>query len=56
LTSPSAGEVTIVTGSPTAANQNAWMEHMREAVSESYPGIEIVTVKPSEGEQQLVNF
>ena len=48
-----AGEVAIVTGSLTAANQNAWMEHMREAVSESYPGIEIVAVQPSEEDQQL---
>lgn len=47
------GQVAIVTGSLTAANQNAWMEHMREAVSESYPGLEIVTVKPSEEDQQL---
>jgi rhamnose transport system substrate-binding protein len=48
-----AGEVAIVTGSLTAANQNAWMEHMREAVAESYPDLEIVTVKPSEEDQQL---
>jgi ABC-type sugar transport system substrate-binding protein len=48
-----AGEVAIVTGSLTAANQNAWMEYMREAVSESYPEMEIVTVKPSEEDQQL---
>jgi ABC-type sugar transport system substrate-binding protein len=47
------GQVAIVTGSLTAANQNAWMEHMREAVAESYPGLEIVTVKPSEEDQQL---
>jgi ABC-type sugar transport system substrate-binding protein len=48
-----AGEVAIVTGSLTAANQNAWMEHMREAVSQSYPEMEVVTVKPSEEDQQL---
>jgi rhamnose transport system substrate-binding protein len=47
------GPVAIVTGSLTAANQNAWMESMREAVSGSYPGLEIVTVKPSEEDQQL---
>lgn len=48
-----AGEVAIVTGSLTAANQNAWMEAMRETIRESYPDIEIVTVKPSEEDQQL---
>jgi len=47
------GPVAIVTGSLTAANQNIWMEHMREIVRESYPGMEIVTVKPSEEDQQL---
>jgi rhamnose transport system substrate-binding protein len=29
------------------------MEFMREAVNDSYPGLEIVTVKPSEEDQQL---
>lgn len=48
-----AGEVAIVTGSLTAANQNTWMEHMREAVTASHPDIEIVSVKPSEEDQQL---
>jgi ABC-type sugar transport system substrate-binding protein len=47
------GPVAIVTGSLTAANQNIWMEHMREIIRESYPAMEIVTVKPSEEDQQL---
>jgi rhamnose ABC transporter rhamnose-binding protein len=47
------GEVAIVTGSLTAANQNIWMEWMRQRVDAQYPGMDIVTVKPSEEDQQL---
>lgn len=47
------GDVAIVTGSLTAANQNIWMEWMRKRVDELYPGMRIVTVKPSEEDQQL---
>jgi rhamnose transport system substrate-binding protein len=47
------GEVAIVTGSLTAANQNIWMDWMRKRVSERYPGLKIVTVKPSEEDQKL---
>lgn len=48
-----AGEVAIVTGSLTAANQNVWMEHMRERMADKYPEMNLVTVKPSEEDQQL---
>ncbi|BDG60419.1 substrate-binding domain-containing protein [Caldinitratiruptor microaerophilus] len=47
------GETAIVTGSLTAANQNAWMEWMRKHVQEKYPNLKIVDVKPSEEDQQL---
>lgn len=47
------GEVAIVTGSLTAANQNIWMEWMRKRVAEKYSGMTIVTVKPSEEDQKL---
>jgi len=47
------GEVAIVTGSLTAANQNIWMDWMRKRMSERYPGLKIVTVKPSEEDQKL---
>ena len=47
------GEVAIVTGSLTAANQNIWMEWMRRRVAEKYPGMTIVAVKPSEEDQKL---
>lgn len=47
------GETAIVTGSLTAANQNIWMEHMRKRIEDKYPEMKIVTVKPSEEDQQL---
>lgn len=48
-----AGEVAIVTGSMTADNQNQWIEHMKTHIAEKYPNMTIVTVKPSEEDQQL---
>lgn len=48
-----AGEVAIVTGSMTADNQNQWIEHMRTRIAEKHPAMNIVTVKPSEEDQQL---
>lgn len=47
------GDVAIITGSLTAANQNIWMEWMRKRQAEKYPDLNIVTVKPSEEDQQL---
>jgi len=43
----------IITGSLTAENQNIWMEEMRKHISSTYPQMTIVTVKPSEEDQQL---
>jgi len=47
------GDVAIITGSLTAANQNVWMEWMRKRIAEAYPELNIVTVKPSEEDQQM---
>jgi rhamnose transport system substrate-binding protein len=47
------GDVAIITGSLTAANQNAWMEFMRKHAAGKYPGMNIVTVKPSQEDQQI---
>jgi rhamnose transport system substrate-binding protein len=47
------GEVATVTGSMTAANQNIWMKFMDERIKQKYPEMKIVTVKPSEEDQQL---
>ncbi len=49
----SEGEVAIVTGSLTAANQNIWMEWMNKRIDAAFPGLRIVSVRPSEEDQQL---
>lgn len=49
----SKGDVAIVTGSMTADNQNTWMKFMRKRIEEKYPEMNIVTVRPSEEDQQL---
>ncbi len=47
------GDVAIVTGSLTAANQNEWIRYMKERIAQKYPGLKIVAIKPSEEDQQL---
>jgi len=46
------GQVAILTATLTAANQNAWIKHMKERLAR-YPGLELVTVKPSNEDQKL---
>ena len=46
------GEVAIVTATLTAANQNAWIEHMKERLK-AYPGLTLVAIKPSQEDQKL---
>ena len=48
------GDVAIVTARLTAANQNAWMEHMRERLK-TYPGLKLVATKPSNEDQKLAH-
>jgi rhamnose transport system substrate-binding protein len=46
------GEVAIVTAYLTAANQNQWIEHIRERLGE-YPDLSLVTIQPSNEDQKL---
>jgi ABC-type sugar transport system substrate-binding protein len=46
------GEVAIVTASLTAANQNEWIKFMKTRL-ETYPGLKLVAVKPSNEDQKL---
>ncbi len=46
------GQVAILTATLTAANQNAWIKYMKERLG-AYPGLELVTVKPSNEDQKL---
>ncbi len=45
------GDVAIITGTLTAANQNKWMEQMRKRIADAHPGLNIVAVK-APGEDQ----
>lgn len=46
------GDVAIVTAALTAANQNAWITHMKERLKK-YPGLKLVATKPSNEDQKL---
>jgi rhamnose transport system substrate-binding protein len=47
------GEVAIVTATLTAANQNAWMEHMKARLASNYPKLKLVEVKPCNEDQKV---
>ena len=46
------GEVAIVTATLTAANQNAWMEHMKARLASNFPKLKLVDVKPCDEDQK----
>lgn len=46
------GEIAIVTGAITAANQNEWIKHM-QARMPKYPGLKLVATKPSDDKAPL---
>lgn len=46
------GEVAIVTATLTAANQNAWIKHMKERLAK-YPKLTLVSIQPSNEDQKL---
>lgn len=43
------GSFAIVTATLTAANQNAWIEHIRARLAEKWPGLSIAVIRPSDG-------
>jgi rhamnose transport system substrate-binding protein len=45
------GEFAIITASLSAANQNQWIKHIRARLAEKYPGVKLITIKPSDGER-----
>ena len=45
------GDFAIVTASLSAANQNEWIKNIRARLSEKYPGINLVAIRPSEGDR-----
>lgn len=46
------GQVAIITAALTAANQNEWIKYMKERLP-TYPGLDLVAVKPSNEDQKL---
>jgi ABC-type sugar transport system substrate-binding protein len=46
------GEYAILTASLTASNQNVWIKWMKEQQAAKYPNITLVTIAPSEEDQQ----
>jgi ABC-type sugar transport system substrate-binding protein len=46
------GDVAIITARLTAANQNAWIAHMKDRLGK-YPGLNLVATKPSNEDQKL---
>jgi rhamnose transport system substrate-binding protein len=46
------GEVAIITATLTAANQNAWIKHMKERLLK-YPKLTLVSIQPSNEDQKL---
>ena len=43
------GSFAIVTATLTAANQNAWIEHIRARLAAKWPGLSIAVIRPSDG-------
>jgi rhamnose transport system substrate-binding protein len=46
------GPFAIITGSLTAANQNEWIRQIRQVMSETYPNLTLVDIRPSDDDRQ----
>jgi rhamnose transport system permease protein len=45
------GDFAIITGALSAANQNQWIDVIKKRVSEKYPGLQLVTIRPSDDDR-----
>ncbi len=45
------GEFAIITGALSAANQNQWIAVIKKRVEEKYPGLKLVTIRPSDDDR-----
>jgi len=52
LAGPAGGEIGIITGSLTAANQNSWIAEMRKLLPEKYPTLKVVDIRPSDDDRK----
>jgi rhamnose transport system permease protein len=45
------GEYAIITGALTAANQNLWIQYIKERVAQKYPAMKLVVIRPSDDDR-----
>ena len=45
------GQFAIITGALSAANQNEWISFIRKRLADKYPGLELVTIRPSDDDR-----
>jgi rhamnose transport system substrate-binding protein/rhamnose transport system permease protein len=45
------GEFAIITGALSAANQNEWIAFIRKRLADKYPGLKLVTIRPSDDDR-----
>lgn len=45
------GELAIVTGALSAANQNLWIDFIKQRIEQKYPAIKLVAVRPSDDDR-----
>lgn len=47
----SRGQLAIITGALSAANQNLWIEFIKRRLAEKYPSMELTTIRPSDDDR-----
>lgn len=45
------GDFAIITASLSAANQNEWIQYIKERLAQKYPDVHLVAIQPSEGDR-----
>jgi rhamnose transport system substrate-binding protein len=45
------GQIAIITGALSAANQNLWISFMRQRIATEHPNLQLVTVRPSDDDR-----
>jgi rhamnose transport system substrate-binding protein len=45
------GSFAIITGALSAANQNEWIRFIKQRIAEKYPGLTLVTIRPSDDDR-----
>jgi rhamnose transport system substrate-binding protein len=50
------GDFAIITGALSAANQNEWIAFIKKRLAEKYPGLTLVTIRPSDDDRDKAFF